>query len=139
MKNFLGKISSSLNPEIKTYDIDVAGHVNNAVYVQWIEDLRTKLFNEHFDLPGLMEKNLYPVVTSTDIQYKKFLKLFDKPIGVIKLESFNHGIFTLDIEINIVGKIAITAKQKCVLFDLSKLKMIKGSRLREILPVLFQE
>lgn len=133
------KISSTLNPEIKTYDIDVTGHVNNAVYIQWIEDLRTKLFNEHFDLPGLIKKNLYPVVTSTDIQYKKFLKLFDKPVGVIKLESFNHGVFTLDIEIKIEGKIAIVSKQHCVLFDLIKLEMIKSSKLWEILPILFRE
>lgn len=139
MKNSLEKISTKLNPEIKTYDIDVAGHVNNAVYVQWIEDLRTKLFNEHFNLPELINKKWYPVVISTDIQYKKFMKLFDKPVGIIKLESFNHGIFTLDIEISIEGKTAVAAKQKCVLFDLGKFEMIKGSKLREILPALFEE
>ncbi len=34
---------TELEIEIKTYDIDVAGRVNNIVYVRWIEDLRSRL------------------------------------------------------------------------------------------------
>ena len=45
---FPKEISVKLDLIINTYDIDVAGHVNNAVYVQWLEKLRTKLFTEYF-------------------------------------------------------------------------------------------
>ena len=126
-------VQTILELEIKTYDIDVAGHVNNAVYVQWIEDLRIKFFNEHFNLPELIEKKLYPVVISTDIQYKKFLKLYDKLVGVMKIESQNHGIFTLQAEISVEGEIAASAMQKCVITDLEKSAMITGSQLQEII------
>jgi acyl-CoA thioester hydrolase len=118
---------------IKTYDIDVAGHVNNAVYVQWFEDLRTKLFNDHFNLPGLLSKNLYPVVISTEIHYKKLLKLFDKPVGKIYVESLNHGIFTLRAEIKLDGKLSASGLQKCVLLDLKNSTIIKSRELQEII------
>ncbi|MCW8803497.1 MAG: acyl-CoA thioesterase [Ignavibacteriaceae bacterium] len=122
-----------LVPEIKTYDIDIAGHVNNAVYIKWFEDLRIKLFIEHFNLPELLLNNLYPVVVSTEIHYKKFLKLFDKPIGVMCIECCNHGIITLKTEIKLNGKIAASGKQKCTLFDQNNSVVLNGKRLQEII------
>jgi acyl-CoA thioester hydrolase len=127
------RISVELKPEIKTYDIDIAGHVNNTVYIKWFEDLRTKLFREYFDLPELIAGNLYPVVASTEIHYKKFLKLFDKPVGEICVESFNHGIFTLRMEIRLNGKIAASGMQKCVLIDLNKSKIVKHKELQKVI------
>ena len=69
----MNQLYVKLNPQIKTYDIDIAGHVNNNVFIKWFEDLRIKLFNEHFMLPKLLSNNIYPVVVSTEIFYKKFL------------------------------------------------------------------
>lgn len=71
---------------------------NNIVYIQRLEELRTKLFNEHFNLRELLAKNLYPVVISTDSCYKKILKLFDHPVGTMFIESHKHGIITLKAE-----------------------------------------
>jgi len=127
------QMTVELKPEIKTYDIDIAGHVNNAVYIKWFEDLRTKLFREYFDLPELLSNNLYPIVASTEIHYKKFLKLFDKPVGVICVESFNHGIFTLRMKISLNGKIAASGIQKCVLINLNKSEILKHKELQKII------
>lgn len=33
---------------VNTYDIDVAGHVNNIVYVRWLEDMRNELFSQNY-------------------------------------------------------------------------------------------
>jgi len=129
----MNQISVKLNFQIKTYDIDIAGHVNNNVYIKWFEDLRTKLFNEYFNLPELLSKNIYPVVVSTEIHYKKFLKLFDKPIGVLCIEYCNHGIITLKSEIRLNGKIAAGGKQKCALFDLNKSKVVNGKRFQKLI------
>lgn len=74
------EISSEILFTVHTYDIDFAGHLNNIVYVRWIEQLRTKLFNQYFNLQELLSNNLYPVVISTNITYKKALKLFNKPV-----------------------------------------------------------
>jgi len=41
----------SLDIRVQTYDIDFAGHVNNQVYVRWLEDLRMEML-------GLVEQLL---------------------------------------------------------------------------------
>jgi len=128
----MNQISVELKPDIKTYDIDIAGHVNNAVYIKWFEDLRTKLFREYFDLPELLSNNLYPVVISTNITYKKFLKLFDKPGGFMNLVCYNHGIVTLKVEIRLDGKIAAFGEQKCILMNL-KTSLMNKEKLKSIL------
>lgn len=110
---------------INTYDIDVAGHVNNIVYIRWVEQLRIKLFKEYFNLQELMLNNHYPVVISTSITYKRALKLFDKPIGNLNLSCFNHGIITLKFKINLKEKTAAFGEQRCVLMDLNNGKINK--------------
>ena len=37
---------------INTFDIDAARHVNNVVYIRWLEELRTKLISSICDFKG---------------------------------------------------------------------------------------
>jgi len=113
--------------KVNTYDIDIVGHVNNIVYIRWIEDLRAELFSQIYPLEKLLEINYYPVVISTELKYKGQIKLFDKPIGRIFLESYSHGEIILKIEICLNENIAFTATQKCVLMNLTTQKMFMGS------------
>ena len=46
--------STEIYFEIKPYDIDASGHVNNAVYINWLEDLRFKLFRKYIRLNDLI-------------------------------------------------------------------------------------
>jgi len=71
----------SLNLPIQTYDIDFAGVVSNIVYIRWLEDLRLKMFEVYQPLESLMANGYCPIVNSTQIKYKKALKMFDRPIG----------------------------------------------------------
>ncbi|MGB8320012.1 MAG: acyl-CoA thioesterase [Ignavibacteriaceae bacterium] len=121
----MDELSVELKPDIKTYDIDIAGHVNNIVYIRWFEELRTKLFNNYFNLQDLLSNNLYPVVVSTNINYKKYLKLFDKPVGIMSMECCNHGIITLKVEMKLEEKIVAFGEQKCVLMNLTTGEMNK--------------
>jgi len=113
--------------KVNTYDIDIAGHVNNIVYIRWIEDLRAELFSQIYPLEKLLEINYYPVVISTELKYKGQIKLFDKPIGRIFLESYSHGVIMLKIEICLNDDTAFTATQKCVLMNLTTHKMFMES------------
>lgn len=112
---------------VNTYDIDAAGHVNNIVYLRWLEDMRNKLFSKIYDLQKLLEINHYLVVASCEMKYKKTIKLFDKPIGKMFLHSFSHGIFVFKAEIAIDNHIAFIATQKCVLMNLDNNKMFYGN------------
>ena len=109
--------------EVKTYDIDVAGHVNNIVYVRWLEDLRSKILDSRYPLSGLLERDLYPVVTATQIHYKNQLKLGDKLRGTIRIESIRHGVMNLKVVFRNEDVVVATADQSCVLMNLKTGKM----------------
>jgi thioesterase-3 len=63
----------SPNTEIKIrgYHLDVYGHVNNARYLEFLEEARWALFEEHFDLERWKEKNLGFFVVSITIHYRR--------------------------------------------------------------------
>jgi acyl-CoA thioester hydrolase len=119
------KQKASINFEIKTYEIDIAGHVNNIVYVKWLEDLRCKLFEKILPIDNLLYLNLYPVVTSTNIVYKKQLKLSDKPVGSIWIENIQHNMMILKFNFMMGKNICVFAEQKCVLMDIKNGTMDK--------------
>jgi len=59
--------------KIYTYHIDLVGHVNNIIYIQWMENGRVKLL-EAMGIPvtDLTKKEgIVPVLTETQIAYKK--------------------------------------------------------------------
>ncbi len=119
------KYKTSINFEIKTYEIDVAGHVNNIVYVKWLEDLRLKLFNQILPIDKLLSRNLYPVITSTKIVYKKQLKISDKLSGFIWIENFQHNMLMLKYNFMKGEDVCTFAEQICVLMNLKKGTMDK--------------
>ncbi|MBI1931746.1 MAG: acyl-CoA thioesterase [Ignavibacteriales bacterium] len=69
--------------EIYTYQIDYVGHLSNIVYIEWMEIGRTKLL-EYIGLTfeKMETENIAPVLSETEIKYKKSLYLADK----IKIE-----------------------------------------------------
>jgi len=66
----------SLNLEIYPYQIDFIGHVNNSVYIQWMEIGRTKLLDAvGLPLPEIAKRGFLPVLVQTNITYKNPLYL----------------------------------------------------------------
>jgi acyl-CoA thioester hydrolase len=64
--------------EVYSFHIDFIGHVNNTVYVQWMEIGRTKLL-EAVGLPTheIFKQGFVPVLVQTEISYKSPLYLGD--------------------------------------------------------------
>jgi len=110
---------------IKPYDIDASGHVNNAVYINWLEDLRNELFKRILPFDELISNGLYLVVASTTIQYKKPLFLFQNPIGRMKVDSYDKGVWLLSAVIEFENRPVARAQQKCVFIDKQTNKMIR--------------
>lgn len=65
--------------EVYSFHIDFLGHVNNIVYVQWMEIGRTKLL-EAVGLPTqeIFQQGFAPVLVQTSITYKSPLYLSDR-------------------------------------------------------------
>lgn len=59
--------------KIYTYHIDIVGHVNNIIYIQWMENGRMKLLEEMgIPITDLTKKEgIVPILTDTSIKYKK--------------------------------------------------------------------
>ncbi|MBE9181523.1 acyl-CoA thioesterase [Oculatella sp. LEGE 06141] len=69
----------SFELEVYSYQIDFIGHVNNTVYVQWMEIGRTKLL-QAIGLPTheIFKQGFVPVLVHTTIAYKSPLYLGDR-------------------------------------------------------------
>ncbi len=55
----------------RTYDIDFAGIVNNAVYIRWLEDLRLALMAPIYPIERALRDDVAPILLSTNISYEK--------------------------------------------------------------------
>ncbi|HSH20558.1 MAG TPA: acyl-CoA thioesterase [Draconibacterium sp.] len=105
---------------IYTYQIDFVGHVNNIVYVQWLENARIKLI----EAMGLtitqiaQEDEMLPIITETDVKYKKpFFLSNTVHIEVWVSEMFNISANFRFRFLNENGEVCSTAKQKVLFID----------------------
>ena len=121
--------------DVETYDIDLAGHVNNVVYIRWLEMLRTKLFTKLCLFNDLIRNNFYIVIISTNIIYKKQIKMFDRPVGWMEVKDIKHGIIYLEAIIKCDNRIAAVAEQKCVVMDLGTCKKVDVKTLDKIIKL----
>lgn len=103
---------------VKTYDIDFAGIVSNIVYLRWLEDLRLEMLEAYLPLEQLMARGYCPIITSTQIEYKKALKMCDRPVGKMWLAKLSKLRCTLQAEIHLNNRIVTTATQVGFFIDL---------------------
>jgi YbgC/YbaW family acyl-CoA thioester hydrolase len=87
--------------EVRGYELDSYGHVNNAVYLSYTEQARWEILRNAGLLKSFLNRNLLLVVTETNIRYMRELELFDEIeiLTTIKIEApylvFNHDILNL--------------------------------------------
>ena len=101
----------TLDLPVKTYDIDFAGIVSNIVYLRWLEDLRLKILESYLPLEQLMSQGYCPIIDTTEIHYKKALKMFDRPVGKMWVAKVSRLRCTLQAEIYLNNQIVTTATQ----------------------------
>lgn len=88
---------------IKELHLDTFGHVNNATYLQLLEQARWEFLNEHgFGLKAILKLGIGPVILECNIKFLKELLLrqpitiesqvtsFEDKIGVIKQDILNE-------------------------------------------------
>ncbi len=65
------------NINIRGYELDSFGHLNNAVYINYLEQARWEILNLSGYLKSFRSSGLLLVVVDTHIRYMKELQLFD--------------------------------------------------------------
>jgi acyl-CoA thioester hydrolase len=74
--------------QVMFFDTDCAGVVHNIAYLRFIEVARTLLAEQlGMGLAGMAERNIYPVVLRTEIDYKQPARLADRLVVEGWLES----------------------------------------------------
>jgi acyl-CoA thioester hydrolase len=121
---------------VGTYDIDFAGHVSNISYLRWLEDMRLKVFDVYFPLRNFLEQGITPVLASTEVQYKRPIRLFDVPRGTMWVSAMGNASLTMEAEIVVDGVVTTKAKHVGVFIDLASSKPV---RIPQILRDKFQE
>ncbi|MBD2515543.1 acyl-CoA thioesterase [Nostoc sp. FACHB-973] len=97
---------------VRTYDIDFVGIVSNIVYIRWLEDLRLKFLDEHWELNQQLEQGYAPVLAGTEIEYKRSIKISDRVIGRLWLSNLGRLKWTVKAEILSNDELAAIATQK---------------------------
>ena len=104
--------------EVRGYELDSYGHLNNAVYISHTEQARWEILKNVGLLKSFLDNNLLLVVTETNIRYMRELKLFDEiEIRTIIKHEAPYLVFYHDI-LNLTGNVkAAKAEVKTLLID----------------------
>jgi acyl-CoA thioester hydrolase len=104
--------SLELPLRVAGYDIDFAGHVNNAVYIRWLEDLRTVWMTRWMPLEQCIERGLTPVLTRIEIDYRAPLKLGQRVVGRVWVASVTKASAVMESEIERVDDARVCAQAR---------------------------
>lgn len=64
-------MTQTIHIKVRGYHLDVYGHVNNARYLEFLEEGRWAFFDTRMDLARLMEKEISFVVVNININFKR--------------------------------------------------------------------
>jgi acyl-CoA thioester hydrolase len=108
---------------VKTYDIDFVGHVNNIVYIRWLEDLRLKLLDAYYPLERVTEEGMAPVIVKTSIHYRQAIVLDDRHVTArMWIDDLAAATFRLAAEFRVGNDVRCTAEQRGTFINLSTLR-----------------
>jgi acyl-CoA thioester hydrolase len=99
---------------VRYRDIDSLGHVNNAVYVTYLEQARVEYIREVFAAtpldPGF-------VVAHVGVDYERSIELDDRVVVGLGVTDIGTSSITMSYEIRAGGELAATAETVIVASD----------------------
>ena len=107
--------------EVMFFDTDCGQVVHNIAYLRMIETCRTRLAAKMgMDLRSMLETHLYPVVTRTEIDYKRPARLGDWLIIRGRLDEIARARFWCGFEMirEADGALLVTARQALALVQM---------------------
>lgn len=110
---------------VATYDIDFAGHVSNIAYLRWFEELRLQIFDQYYPLQPLMDDGYLPIISATKVEYKRAIKLFDKPEATMWIAAIGAASLTFRGEILLNGQVCTTAEHTGLFINASSQKPVR--------------
>lgn len=114
----------SIRFPVRFRDIDVLGHVNNAVYFTYMEQARTEYWMKVFEVEDL--NGISFIVAHAECDFKKSARMGDEIQVTIKTSSIGKSSFVWDYEILNAANSELFARGKTiqVYFDYTTQKSV---------------
>ncbi|MBG9941401.1 thioesterase family protein [Brevibacillus formosus] len=85
---------------VRSTDIDVIGHVNNAKYLEYMEWARFEwIWEQGFTLDELRRRAIMPVVVNININYRKELKMREEVTAITTVVKVGEKSFVIRQEL----------------------------------------
>lgn len=114
----------TLDIKIRGYHIDVFGHVNNARYLEFLEEARWAAFEETVDLQFLAQKGYAFTVVNININYRKPAVMNETLRIETQIQRLGNrsGVIHQAVKLNGSDTVVADADVTFVLFDVNNLK-----------------
>lgn len=99
---------------VRYRDIDDMGHVNNAVYVTYLEEARLDYFRE---VLGERMHDVPSVVANHTLDYRRSVTLDDDVTVAVRVRDLGETSVTLAQEVRADGEVAVSAETTLVVLD----------------------
>jgi acyl-CoA thioester hydrolase len=86
------------------YEVDDAGVVNNAVYVRWLEDLRTVFMRRWLSFEAALGAGLAPTLVRIELDYRAPLRFGDEAAGTLWFRDVGRAQGVIETEIRRTGE-----------------------------------
>jgi acyl-CoA thioester hydrolase len=126
----------SIPIRVKTYDIDFANIVHNAVFIRWLEDLRTELMVDVYPIETMLADGLSPILTKTEVEYRRPVRFGDEVTGVMWVSNLSRVRWVVEAEIKVGEQVSTFARQQGYFADL---KTLRPARMPDLLRKWWQE
>jgi YbgC/YbaW family acyl-CoA thioester hydrolase len=111
------------------FDTDCGGVVHNLAYLRMIETCRTRLAAQKMgmDLPAMASTRLFPVLTRTEVDYKRPGKLGDWIVLRGRLAEVSRARFIFEFSLfrESDGELLVTARQSLALVQMPEGKPVR--------------
>jgi acyl-CoA thioester hydrolase len=100
---------------VRFRDLDPMGHVNNAVFLTYLEQARVAFFSEMGAATGLEDMNM--IVARVEIDFKAPVRLGQEVEVSVRASRFGTKSFDLEYELRVEGEVVAVAKSVQVAYD----------------------
>ena len=101
--------------QVRFRDLDPMGHVNNAVFLTYIEQARVAFLAEVGAATGLEDMNM--IVARVEIDFKAPVRLGQEVEISVHASRFGTKSFDLDYDLRVDGELVAEAKSVQVAYD----------------------
>lgn len=125
--------------KVRGYHLDLYSHVNNARYLEFLEEARWTFFEERGDLPWFLQSGLALVVVNININYRRAATMGEELAIETSVKTIGHRSAVMHQAVKLAGTDTLVAEADVtfVVYDakLDKAVPLEG-HLKELLAAM---